>query len=269
MWRFDMDQTGGNGRHKSLSRWRKAAAWGSVAGAVWAAGWLPPARAGGEPLAVGAFSAARPGDGLPAGWEPLAFDNIARHTTYRLVDNAGATVVRAEASASASGLIRRVRIDPREYPVIEWRWKALALPQGNDPRTKAGDDYAARLYVAFAYDAARAGALDKLTYEAARLLYGGYPPSASLNYVWDSSLPAGTGFASPYTERNRVIVVEGGAARLGEWVTERRNVLEDYRRAFGADPPMIEGVAIMTDADNTGGRTAAVYGDIVFRRQAP
>ncbi|HSO07270.1 MAG TPA: DUF3047 domain-containing protein [Pelomicrobium sp.] len=219
-------------------------------------------------MTIGNFSAAPAGAGHPTDWEPLTFDNIARHTDYRLVQNAGTTVVRAQAADSASGLIRRIRIDPREYPVIEWRWNALDLPQGNDPRTKAGDDFAARIYVAFEYDAARAGALDRLTYEAARLIYGDYPPAGSLNYVWDSSLPEGTRFASPYTERNRVIVVESGSARLGEWVSERRNVLEDYRNAFGKEPPMIEGVAIMTDADNTGGRTAALYGDIVFRRLA-
>lgn len=265
-----MDQTSGDGLLKPLSQVRKMPFRGLVAAlGLVAAGLLPPpARAAGEPLAIGHFSAARPDGGIPAGWEPLTFDNIARHTGYRLVSSAGTTAVRAEASASASGLIRRVRIDPREYPVIEWRWKALDLPRGNDPRQKAGDDYAARIYVAFEFDAGRAGTLDKLTYEAARLIYGDYPPAGSLNYVWDSALPEGTRFASPYTERNRVIVVESGSARLGEWVSERRNVLEDYRRAFGADPPMIEGVAIMTDADNTGGRTSAVYGDIVFRRLA-
>lgn len=53
--------------------------------------------------------------------------------------------------------------------------------------------------------------------------------------------------------------------RLLAWVTETRNVYEDYKRAFGKDPPMISGVAIMTDTDNTGESATAHYGDIVFK----
>jgi hypothetical protein len=222
-----------------------------------------------DPLPVGPFSAATPGTSFPAGWEPLTFEKIPRHTAYRLVEDGGSTGVRAQAHASASGMIRRVRIDPRQYPIVEWRWRALQLPEGNDPRTRAGDDYGARVYIAFEFDRQRAGALESLAFDAAKLLYGAYPPSASLNYVWDAALPAGTAFPSPYTERNRIVVVTSGAPRDAEWVSVRRNLLEDYRSAFGADPPMIEGVAIMTDADNTGGRAEALYGDIVFRKSAP
>jgi hypothetical protein len=227
------------------------------------------AHAAPDTLAVGPFAASAPEGAFPGGWEPLVFDSMSRHTSYRLVSNAGTTVVRAEANASASGLMRKIRIDPREYPVLEWRWRALRLPEGNDPRARAGDDYAARIYVAFEYDPQRAGPLESMTYEAAKLIYGAYPPAAGLNYVWDSSLPDGTAFPSPYTERNRIVVVTSGTARAGQWTVVRRNLLEDYRKAFGREPPMIEGVAIMTDADDTGGRSEALYGDLVFRRRAP
>lgn len=266
---FDLDQRVARARRNLLDRCEKMALRRDLAGLLLlalAGVAPPPAAAAPEILPVGEFSAAAPGAAPPAGWEPLTFANVARHSAYRLLADSGTTVVRAEAHASASGLIRRIRIDPREYPVLEWRWRAVKLPRGNDPRTKAGDDYAARIYVAFEFDPQRAGALDKLTYEGAKLLFGAYPPAGSLNYVWDATLPEGTVFASPYTERNRIVVVTSGSAREGEWVSVRRNVLEDYRQAFGAEPPMIEGVAIMTDADNTGGRTEALYGDIVFRR---
>jgi hypothetical protein len=64
-----------------------------------------------------------------------------------------------------------------------------------------------------------------------------------------------------------MVVVESGDTHAGRWVEERRNVREDYRLLFGAEPPEISGVAIMTDSDNTGESATAWYGDIVFHRR--
>jgi hypothetical protein len=71
--------------------------------------------------------------------------------------------------------------------------------------------------------------------------------------------------ANPYTDRVMMFVVEGGDAKLQQWVTERRNVYEDYKKAFGEEPTTISGVAIMTDTDNTNESAVAWYGDITFR----
>ena len=65
-----------------------------------------------------------------------------------------------------------------------------------------------------------------------------------------------------------MIVVESGPAKLNTWITEERNVYEDYKRAFGEEPPMISGVAIMTDTDNTGESAEAYYGDIVLKKRS-
>jgi len=63
-----------------------------------------------------------------------------------------------------------------------------------------------------------------------------------------------------------MFVVEGGDQKLQRWVTERRNVYEDYKKAFDEEPTMISGVAIMTDTDNTGESAVAWYGDIFFKK---
>lgn len=100
-------------------------------------GGAPAGSAGsGDVLEVGKFSAAAEGSGLPAGWEPLAFKNIPRQTRYTAVDEDGTRVVKAVANASASGLVRRIRIDPRQYPIIRWRWKAANLVQRGDVGTR-------------------------------------------------------------------------------------------------------------------------------------
>lgn len=219
-----------------------------------------------DAVGVGVFSALTAGGALPAGWSRLSFRGLGRGTRYDVVSDHGTTVLRARAEAGASGLVRRIRIDPHRYPILRWRWKVTTLPRGTDLHRREGDDAAARVYVTFAYDPARLGPLERLRYEAARLFYGQTPPLRALTYVWSGAGAIGTILPNPYTARVQMIVVESGARRAGEWITEQRNVERDYRHAFGEAPPPISGVAIMTDADNTGSRAAAYYGDIGFRR---
>ncbi|HEX4885086.1 MAG TPA: DUF3047 domain-containing protein [Casimicrobiaceae bacterium] len=213
---------------------------------------------------VAPFSQARAGGPPPPGWSVLTFPRIERHSRYELVDDDGAVVVAATAERSASGWIHRLDIPVAQARILRWRWKAERLPANGDSRTKAGDDAAARVYVTFRYSPDRLPWHQRLLYETGRTLYGEAPPHASLMYVWDTRVPAGTSLANPYTERVRTIVVESGAARLGQWVEVERDLVADYRAAFGDEPPPLSGVAIMTDADNTGGSAAAKYGDITL-----
>jgi len=217
-------------------------------------------------IGVGRFSSEKPGGGLPVGWEPLTFKKIEKHTLYRLVKDGDTTVVEAVSHASASGLIRRMAINPKEYPVVQWRWKVENILEKGDVHRKEGDDYPARIYIAFEYDASKIGFFQKAQYEAVKLLYGQYPPLGAINYIWESTAPAGTIVSNPFTSRVKMIVVESGAGKLNRWVNEERNVYEDYIKAFGQEPPLISGVAIMTDTDNTGESASAFYGDIQFRK---
>lgn len=207
--------------------------------------------------------------GLPPGWTPLTFDKIARHTRYRMLQQEGGFVVRADAQASASGLTRALDVDPAEYRRLRWRWKVENLIEQADLTRKQGDDYPARIYVAFAYDPTKASLGQRIRYEAARLIYGRYPPHAGLNYIWDGKAPAGTLAPNAYTDRVRMLVVESGAARLGQWVAYERDIYEDYRRAFGQAPPRIAGIAIMTDADDTRAAAVAYYSEISLESIVP
>ena len=201
-------------------------------------------------------------DGLPEGWRPQTFKGIARHTRYTLVREEGSYLMKAEANASASGLIRPLNVSPKAYPILRWRWKVANLLSKADVTRKRGDDYPARIYVAFAYDPKRASVLQRIKYEAVRLIYGEYPPHAGLNYIWEGKAPVGTIVPNPFTDRVRMIVVDSGSGRLGQWVEHERNIHDDYVRAFSEEPPQVSGIAIMTDADNTGESAVAYYGDI-------
>jgi hypothetical protein len=152
---------------------------------------------------------------------------------------------------------------------VQWRWKVTNVLHKGDVTRKEGDDYPARIYITFEYDSSKVGFFDKAKYETVKLLYGQYPPMAAINYIWESKAPKGTVVPNPYTDQVKMIVVESGVERLNLWVSEERNVYEDYKKAFGDEPPLISGVAIMTDTDNTGESATAYYGDIVFKKQIP
>jgi hypothetical protein len=220
----------------------------------------------GTVIEVGKFSAATVEDTLPSDWKPLTFRKIERHTTYKLVKDDHTVVIKAVAEASASGLTREIKINPKEYPIIQWRWKVSNILKKGDVHKKEGDDYPARIYITFEYDPSKLSFFEKAKYKTIKLLYGQYPPLAAINYIWESKAPVGTMVPNPYTDRVMMFVVESGEAKLNQWVVEERNIYEDYKKAFGEEPPMISGVAIMTDTDNTGESVTAYYGDIVFKK---
>ena len=217
---------------------------------------------------IGTFSAATPDGPWPDGWKPLTFPKIPQHTRYSLVKDGDAVAVKAASQASSSGLTKEILIDPKEYPIIQWQWKVSSVLKRGDVAKKEGDDYPARIYVTFQYDSQKVSLFGKAKYEAAKLIYGRYPPLGAINYIWESRAPVGTSVPNPYTDQVHMIVVESGQAKLNTWITEERNVYEDYKRAFGEEPPMISGVAIMTDTDNTGESAEAYYGDIVLKKRS-
>jgi len=232
--------------------------------------WLAPSKVFAQPPAqikAGDFSASDKGDQPPDEWEVLFFDKIPEHTRYDRVKDEGNVVIRAQSQSSASGLVRRIEIDPSQYPIIEWRWKVDGILKKGDARHKAGDDYAARIYLTFSYDPSLLSFGERVKYKAVKLLRGEYPPSAVLNYIWANKVPINTLIPSPYTKRSMMVAVQSGERQARQWIREERNILLDFREAFNAEPPMITGVAIMTDSDNTGESATAWYGDIVFRRE--
>lgn len=217
-------------------------------------------------LEVGRFSLAAEGAALPDGWKPLTFKKIPKHTQYQVVKDGDTLVVKAVSQASASGLIRESRIDPKEYPIVQWRWKVANVLQKGDVTKKSGDDYPARLYITFEYDPDRAGLFDAAKYKAAKALFGPDLPFRALNYIWESNAPKGSMIPNPYTEWTVMVVVESGTAELNTWIVEERNVYEDFKKAFNEEPLTISGVAIMSDTDNTQEAATAYFGDIVFKK---
>ena len=195
---------------------------------------VAPLSCAAEEVPVGRFST-----GDLAGWSDKIFSG---KTGYSLVNDGGRTVLKAHSKKAASGFIKKVKLDTRKFPLLRWSWKVERTNSKEDIRIKAGDDFAARVYVIFP-----------------RTFFW---QMRAINYVWAAKMPKDSHVPSPYTGNAIIVAVESGDESAGAWVCEERNIREDYLRFFHEEPPELGGVAIMTDTDNTGEESTAWYGDI-------
>lgn len=185
-------------------------------------------------------------NGLAKGWKEKRFKG---QTRYTVVEKDGRVCIAADSKASASGLFYEIKVDPGTMPLLSWQWQIEDVLVKGDATKKSGDDYAARVYVVFPSSF--------------------FWRTRALNYIWDNKLPKGTVIVNAYTKNAMMIVVESGAEQKGKWLTEERNIREDYLMAFGEPPPAVGAIAIMTDTDDTGESAKAWYGLIRIRQDAP
>jgi len=176
------------------------------------------------------------------GWQTKVFSG---ETRYSLEREEGRMVLRADSRQAASGLYSEVSIDLNKTPLLNWTWKIDDILTGNDERSKAGDDYPARVYVVFS---------DGVMFWRTR----------AINYVWSNRQPIDSNWFSAYTNNAGMIAIQSGSGHVGRWMEESRDVRADYRRLFGEEPGRVDAVAIMTDTDDTGAAATAWYGDIWF-----
>jgi len=181
-------------------------------------------------------------DATLSNWKERSF---AGNTKYRLVEEDGVNVLRADTQSSASILYREREIDLRRFPILEWSWKVAQVYSMIDERSKAGDDFPARVYVV-----ARTGWLPWET--------------LAINYVWASEAMVDERWPNPFTEKAMMIAANTGAGGVGQWVRHRRDVRADFKAAFGKQVDRISGYAVMVDGDNSNQDATAWFGDLAF-----
>lgn len=196
-------------------------------------------------MAVGGASAAGGGEVFTpqevVTWEQRTFTGPVE---YRATEIDGREAVHATCDGNgATALYLAKEIDLTRTPILEWSWRIERTFGDIDETSKAGDDYPARLYAV--YD----GGWRRWRTEA-------------VNYVWASALPEGSTWPNAYTSRARMVALRSGTDRTGEWVTERRNLVDDFRELHGTERRLIHGIAIMTDCDDTGQPMEGWYGEI-------
>lgn len=178
----------------------------------------------------------------PGAWQEREFNG---RTEYRLVTLGGEQVLEARADGTASAKYRELEIDLDETPYLHWRWRIEStLGPEIDELSKSGDDYPARIYVV------RRGGL-------------AFWRTRALNYVWSSAQPEGARWPNAYAgESVQIVAVNSGDQQAGEWVSHSRDLRADWREAFGEEIDSLDGIALMTDTDDTGGTARAWYGEI-------
>lgn len=223
---------------------------------------LVPTAQAGEASWVGRFDATDAA--VPAPWRLLQLDKHVPPTQYRVMLWDGVPAIEAMADSSMTLLARPVEIDLARTPILCWSWRIDAPLVNADMSKKSGDDYAARVYVAFRLPPGMIDFYTRVKLSLARTIYGDAVPDAALNYVWDNRYPIGTIRPNAYTDRTRMIVVESGAAKAGVWVSERRDLLSDFRLGFATDQGEATLLAVASDTDNTAEKARAGFADLHF-----
>lgn len=183
--------------------------------------------------------------GLNPNWEQVDFKG---QTKYSIVSLDGGQVLQGQSHAGASALVFKKEYDLREFPILSWRWKVKDILAKGDSQIKTGDDYPARIYVVFPHWFA--------------------PMTRSINYIWANKLPKGANTPSLYSKNSVMVAVQSGLENSGRWMSENRNVRDDYLKLFGGEPPTVGAIAIMTDSDDTGDSSLAWYDDIRIEKEA-
>ena len=185
--------------------------------------------------------------GIPSGWMGEAFGRPAAYD-FTIEQDTGRRLLHLESRNEHSTIARDItgRVNLKETPILEWTWKATVLPAGGDLRRKEATDMAAQLYVVWP----RFPALLR---------------SRIIGYVWDAATPATTIVKSQKTGTVTFVVMRSGLGDLGKWVTERRNVAEDYAKIFGEFPDDPSAITISIDSNDTHSMAESFMGPIVFR----
>jgi len=193
-----------------------------------------------ERVIVADFSSDLGNGGRPSGWQ---LHEKKGKADYAVLEDGGVSALRLRSEETSFALQKAIDINPLLYPVLSWKWKVTKLPQGGDFRKSNTDDQAAQIFLAFSN-------------------------RKTIAYIWDSTAPAGSvddASGIPFVSI-KTIVVRSGPDDAGRWITETRNVWEDYRGLFGDEPPVLAGIRIQINSQHTATSGESFFADLVFQR---
>jgi hypothetical protein len=179
--------------------------------------------------------------GTTAGWQLKEKSGKADLT---VVKDGDVSAVRLRSVNASFSLQKEVHVDLKQFPILTWIWKVSKLPEGGDFRKSNADDQAAQLFVAFS-------------------------KTRAIVYIWDTTAPQGTvgSAAAPFFMSIKTVVVRSGRTGTGGWITETRNVYDDYRKLFGEQPGEVNGMRLQINSQHTGTLAESYFADVLFKRQ--
>ena len=175
----------------------------------------------------------------------LKVKKIKKLTEYQIGSNANGNFLRAKAEGQASGLGKEIKINLDKTPFINITWKVEKNLNGINERSKKGHDFAARVFVV------KKTGITALSNRA-------------INYVFSSNEDIGENWRSPYTKNSIDYVLSTTKINDNEWITVKSNVKNDFKNLHNLDVNEIDGVAILTDTDNSKMKAVSYYQNIYF-----
>lgn len=181
------------------------------------------------------FSSSR--EAVPPGWELIVKTGEA---ALQLVQDNGRQALQMRSDQASYALQKKTNIALQSSPFLVWQWKVTELPTKGDFRKSSTDDQAAQLIVAFS-------------------------SSRFLAYIWDTTAPKGIMATAPAPLFKKIfaLVMQSGPKELGTWITERRNLVEDYKQAYGEDPETVEGIRIQINSQHTQSRAESYWQSVL------
>ena len=177
----------------------------------------------------------------------------------------GREALKVESLAGYGTLVHELMPAAQRSTRLWWQWRVDVIPTGADLRRRDGDDAALKVCVLLDLPLDRVPFVERQLLRLAQLRSGLSLPTATLCYVWDAQLGAGTVLPNAYTRRLRFLVLRGPEVGVGRWMTEERDLARDVRQVFGdetSELPRVRAVLIGADADNTGSRSLAYLRDL-------
>lgn len=216
---------------------------------------MPGKPAEREIISVAGFDSAQMHKGAPVGW---VLDRRNGAPSLKLEKGSDIYCLHMRSDRESSfGIKRGIKVDIREFPYLNWRWKTARLPEGGDVRKTQTDDQAMQFYVAFTPT--------------------GFPATLNtpvLGYIWDNEAPKDwTGRSTQIGGgKLRYLVVRNNTDELGQWYTEKRNIYDDYRKLFkdikgGAPPGLTHGVQFHINSQNTASEAEGYICEVYFSKK--
>ncbi len=217
-----------------------------------------------DQITIGKFVAEKEPDGSPKGWKTVTSFNT-RPTSYEVIKYRGRYVLKAEGIGTSSCLFREVKAELGDYPIISWRWKISNVVRQAIETRKDRNDSAARVIVIFQVEPEDVSPWYGLEYLMRGIFRRNEPIGPRIEYIWGNRIEKGEVLDNPSVKYSKIIVLESGERKVKRWIWEKRNLVDDYRTAFGTNPRGIISLGIQTDTDQSNEGVTAYYGEIFLR----
>ena len=209
---------------------------------------------------------------VPEGWEVISYFRTVKNK-LSLSTEGKRTVLEVRSMGSASAVLKRLEVDLNKFPVLVWRWKINRVVGMAVEDRKDRNDAAARIRVIFGRPTPTPKTPEKPPeifkfFESFQVkMARGEPKGYKIDYIWGNAMPRGTVIDYPGSKRHKMVVVQSGDTRANRWVWEKRNLSEDFRSFFGDVPPLLIGIVVLTDTDQTNEGVIAHYSSIIMMRE--